>query len=173
MPHFTHEKTELEKWSRSYWRSRSNWGLNARFTPNARSLEHCGFFWHSPTAECCPVRVRSCLSVGVRPQGKGYTVVPEALVSAVEDTRRALSETFLVLLRECLFMSGVGGGRTPGQKGPGFLMFESHFGLSARDCHWIWWKRKDLCSCWSDRVSCQPCRVTAAFVFVIEDVPQR
>lgn len=79
--------------------------------------------------------VRSCLSVGVGPQGKGYTVVPESPVCAVAGTRRALSETVLVLLRECFFMSGVGRGRTPGQKGSGFLMFELHFGLPARDCH--------------------------------------
>lgn len=38
---------------------------------------------------------------------------------------------------------------------------------------WVWWKRKDLCSCLSDRVTCQPQRITAAFVFMLDDVPQR
>ena len=44
-------------------------------------------------------------------------------------------------------------------------MFESLFGLLARHCHWTRWKRKDLCACWSDRVSCQPGGVTCSLCF--------
>lgn len=30
-----------------------------------------------------------------------------------------------------------------------------------------------MCSCLSDRVTCQPQRITATFVFMLDDVPQR
>lgn len=66
-------------------------GLSARSSPSVRSLEYWRVFLMFLCHKLLPSICQVLPLEGVRPQGKGSTVVPEAVASVVEGTLSSLS----------------------------------------------------------------------------------